>query len=63
MSKEPSGDAELKRDWTKPPTALNAMGFYSFYPVYEDVVRRPDSVRGASGVLDRRGREPLSRAD
>jgi hypothetical protein len=27
MSKELSGDAELKIDWTKPPMALNAMGF------------------------------------
>src|ERR1700757_1332351 len=24
-----SGDAELKTDWTEPPTALNAMGFES----------------------------------
>jgi hypothetical protein len=63
MSKKPSGDAELKMDWTEPPTTLNAMGFYSFFPVYEDVMRQPDSVRGASGVLDRRVHEPLSRAD
>ena len=26
---ELTGDAELKMDWTEPPTKLDAMGFYS----------------------------------
>jgi hypothetical protein len=26
---ELTGDAELKMDWTEPPTELDAMGFYS----------------------------------
>jgi hypothetical protein len=63
MSEKLSGDAELKMDWTKPPTALNAMGFYSFVPVPENVIRQTDSVRGAYDVLDRRVHEPLSRGD
>ena len=29
MCPELTGDAELKMDWTKPPTKLDAMGFYS----------------------------------
>jgi hypothetical protein len=33
---EPTGDAELKMDWTKPPTELDAMGFYSACLVFGD---------------------------
>ena len=31
-----TGDAELKMDWTEPPTELNAMGFYSGCLVFGD---------------------------
>jgi hypothetical protein len=31
-----TGDAELKMDWTKPPTELDAMGFYSDCLVFGD---------------------------
>ena len=33
---ELTGDAELKMDWTEPPTELNAMGFYSGCLVFGD---------------------------
>ena len=36
MCREFTGDAELKMDWTKPPTELNAMGFYSGCLVFGD---------------------------
>lgn len=36
MCRELTGDAELKMDWTKPPTKLNAMGFYSGCLVFGD---------------------------
>jgi hypothetical protein len=31
-----TGDAELKMDWTKPPTELDAMGFHSGCLVFGD---------------------------
>jgi hypothetical protein len=34
--RELTGDAELKMDWTEPPTELNAMGFYSGGLVFGD---------------------------
>ena len=34
--RELTGDAELKMDWTEPPTELNAMGFYSSCLVFGD---------------------------
>jgi hypothetical protein len=36
VCRELTGDAELKMDWTKPPTKLNAMGFYSGCLVFGD---------------------------
>ena len=33
---EPTGDAELKMDWTEPPTELDAMGFCSGCLVFGD---------------------------
>ena len=63
MSEKVSGGAELKTDWTKPPIAPNAMGFYSFCPVYEEVIRQPDSARGVPGVFDLRTHDPLWRGD
>ena len=36
MCRELTGDAELKMDWTKPPTKLDAMGFYSGCLVFGD---------------------------
>ena len=36
MCRELTGDAELKMDWTKPPTKLDAMGFYSGDLVFGD---------------------------
>jgi hypothetical protein len=33
---ELTGDAELKMDWTEPPTELDAMGFYSGCLVFGD---------------------------
>ena len=36
MCRELIGDAELKMDWTKPPTELDAMGFYSGCLVFGD---------------------------
>ena len=36
MCRELTGDAELKMDWTKPPTELDAMGFCSGGLVFGD---------------------------
>jgi hypothetical protein len=36
VCRELTGDAELKMDWTKPPTKLDAMGFYSGCLVFGD---------------------------
>jgi hypothetical protein len=36
VCREWTGDAELKMDWTKPPTKLDAMGFYSGCLVFGD---------------------------
>jgi hypothetical protein len=36
VCRELTGDAELKMDWTKPPTKLDAMGFYSECLVFGD---------------------------
>jgi len=36
VCRELTGDAELKMDWTKPPTELDAMGFYSGGLIFGD---------------------------
>jgi len=45
---ELTGDAELKTDWTEPPTELNAMGIYSFLFVHGGILSGLQS--GASVV-------------
>jgi hypothetical protein len=43
---ELTGDAELKMDWTEPPTELDAMGIYSGCLVFGD-----DQIAAWTGLL------------
>ena len=46
---EPTGDAELKMDWTEPPTELNAMGIDSYFWIFR--AAQADAQSGCRDVL------------
>jgi hypothetical protein len=58
-----TGDAELKTDWTKPPTAFNAMGFDSFFSIHDECITQLKDVHGDVSVRSRRVKARLRQRD